>query len=173
MNTQRRLRITLGQASMLVGQLDYIQQGQREHSLFAYAPDWLQAHDGFNVSPDLAWQVLREVVHSLDSWREVATSAEVGMSPRDVEDFAPAFDHAQMYRARQLGQAVQIGLTHALRRKVLAPTRHHLDHPSHLGRGLGRRQAKIRRSGHRVGQCGCTHLIAHDELLMPLPQVGR
>jgi serine/threonine-protein kinase HipA len=56
----------------------------------------------FHLSPDRARQVLREVVHSLDSWREVATSAEVGMSPRDVEDFAPAFDHIELDRARQL-----------------------------------------------------------------------
>ena len=35
-------------------------------------------------------------------WRQVATSAEVGMALQDLEDFAPAFENEQMRIAETL-----------------------------------------------------------------------
>lgn len=49
-----------------------------------------------------ARRVLRDVYAAVMGWRQVATSAEVGMSLQDLEDFAPAFENEQMRIAKTL-----------------------------------------------------------------------
>jgi serine/threonine-protein kinase HipA len=49
-----------------------------------------------------ARRVLGEVCTAVRGWRQVATSTEVGMSPQDLEDFAPAFENEQMRIAQTL-----------------------------------------------------------------------
>ncbi len=47
------LQVCIGEAGIALGRLDYIKQGQREHSSFAYDPGWLANDQRFEVSPDL------------------------------------------------------------------------------------------------------------------------
>lgn len=56
----------------------------------------------FGLKPARALQTLRQVYTAIRTWREVATTAQIGMQPRDLSDFAPAFEHAQMKRASVL-----------------------------------------------------------------------
>lgn len=53
----------------------------------------------FQLKPDEAVAVLAEIVQALKQWREVAMSAEVGLSRGELEDFAPAFEHEDMGEA--------------------------------------------------------------------------
>ena len=43
-----------------------------------------------------ARRVLSEVHTAIRNWKQVATSAEVGMSAQDLDDFAPSFENEQM-----------------------------------------------------------------------------
>ena len=52
--------------------------------------------DYFAVNVDQALAILGEVHAAVSSWRELALSAEVGMRPMELDDFAPAFEHEQM-----------------------------------------------------------------------------
>jgi serine/threonine-protein kinase HipA len=61
----------------------------------------LAAAPRFHLTEPQARHVLHDVVTSLAAWRQVATSPQIGMSPRDLEDFAPAFDHPQFAIAKQ------------------------------------------------------------------------
>jgi len=56
----------------------------------------------FRLDAAAARRVLGQVYTAVRGWRQVATSAEVGMSPRDLEDFAPAFENEQMRIAETL-----------------------------------------------------------------------
>lgn len=56
----------------------------------------------FRLDAAAARRVLGEVCTVVLGWRQVATSAEVGMSRQDLEDFAPAFEHEQMRIAETL-----------------------------------------------------------------------
>jgi len=56
----------------------------------------------FRLKPDQALRILGEVHSGIRRWRDVATTPSVGMLPRDLTDFAPAFEHAQMKRAALL-----------------------------------------------------------------------
>jgi len=47
------LEVHLGAAGTLVGHLNYVSQGRRELSQFAYDESWLVNPDRFDVSPDL------------------------------------------------------------------------------------------------------------------------
>jgi serine/threonine-protein kinase HipA len=47
-------------------------------------------------------RVLGEVCTAISTWATVARSAAVGMSGRDLEDFAPAFENEQMRIAKTL-----------------------------------------------------------------------
>jgi len=52
--------------------------------------------------------ILSQVYMAIETWRNVARSAVVGMEARDLIDFAPAFEHAQMkHAAKLLGRAPQ------------------------------------------------------------------
>ena len=56
----------------------------------------------FWLKSDQALRLLDQVVKAIRNWRAVAISTAVGMVPRDLSDFAPAFEHLQMQRAVQL-----------------------------------------------------------------------
>lgn len=58
--------------------------------------------DYFWLKPDQTLHLLEQVYLAISGWRDVALSAAVGMTPRDLGDFAPAFEHAQMGRAAKL-----------------------------------------------------------------------
>jgi serine/threonine-protein kinase HipA len=45
---------------------------------------------------------LAEVVKSVSDWRMVARHASVGLHSHELDDFAPAFEHAQLDAARKL-----------------------------------------------------------------------
>lgn len=63
----------------------------------------LAAADYFGLTPDEARATAGAMGRRLERWREVATSPEVGMTPRDLADFEPAFEHACAQAARALG----------------------------------------------------------------------
>jgi serine/threonine-protein kinase HipA len=52
-NPNQQVDVCIGSAGALVGRLTFVKQGQRENSVFAYAPEWLQSTERFEVSPDL------------------------------------------------------------------------------------------------------------------------
>jgi serine/threonine-protein kinase HipA len=56
----------------------------------------------FSLDKPEALQVVAEVHEVLAQWRRVATSKEVGLTPSEVDDFAPAFEHSEMQAAAQL-----------------------------------------------------------------------
>ena len=56
----------------------------------------------FRLDAATTRRVLGEVVTAVLGWRQVATSAAVGMSRQDLEDFAPAFENGQMRIAQTL-----------------------------------------------------------------------
>ncbi len=74
---------------------------------------WLSEEDGpitdigtllrrcrlFSISESQALGALREVHRAVANWRVVAKSPEVGLSERELQDFAPAFEHMQMEAA--------------------------------------------------------------------------
>jgi len=74
---------------------------------------WLSEQDGpitdvemllaraayFALDADRALAVLAEVHAAVSSWRQLALSPEVGLRPAELDDFAPAFEHAQMEAA--------------------------------------------------------------------------
>lgn len=53
----------------------------------------------FQLNPDEATAVLAEVVKAVNQWRDVALAADVGLSQTELEDFAPAFEHAGLDEA--------------------------------------------------------------------------
>ena len=56
----------------------------------------------FRLDAATSRRVLGEVVTAVLGWRQVATSAAVGMSHQDLADFAPAFENGQMRIAQTL-----------------------------------------------------------------------
>jgi len=54
----------------------------------------------FELSANEARQVLAEVVSAVSRWRHIAVMPEVGMAPQELDAFAPAFEHAELERAR-------------------------------------------------------------------------
>lgn len=56
----------------------------------------------FQLKPFEATAVLREVVRAVKQWRDVAVTADVGLVPAEIEDFAPAFEHAGLDEALAL-----------------------------------------------------------------------
>jgi serine/threonine-protein kinase HipA len=77
---------------------------------------WLSEQDGpitdlamllnrstyFSLSRGEALNVLAEVHAAVSNWRDLALSPEVGLRREALEDFAPAFEHAQMDVAQSL-----------------------------------------------------------------------
>lgn len=60
-----------------------------------------QAHR-FKLDPDQAKAVLGEVTQAVLKWRELALSPEVGLTQKELGDFAPAFEHSDLEDARRL-----------------------------------------------------------------------
>jgi serine/threonine-protein kinase HipA len=54
----------------------------------------------FSLQPADAIQVLAQVYAAVRDWRAMALSPEVGLLAKELDDFAPAFEHAQMEAAR-------------------------------------------------------------------------
>ncbi len=67
----------------------------------------MQISERFGLRADDATRVLGDVFGAIQLWAEVAAMPEVGMTPREVDDFVPAFDHKQMKLAAKL-----LGITH-------------------------------------------------------------
>lgn len=87
-----QMDVFLGKAEKPLGRLIFVKDGQREFSQFAYSNDWLADAQFFDVSPDLNRQSgYQEVAPAVDRWRDVATSAEVGLQAHEVNDFKHAF----------------------------------------------------------------------------------
>ena len=53
----------------------------------------------FRLSPTEALRILGEVYHAVLNWKRIAQSAPVGMTDADIDDFEPAFEHAQIRAA--------------------------------------------------------------------------
>ncbi|MDR2113547.1 MAG: hypothetical protein LBQ62_10725 [Candidatus Accumulibacter sp.] len=49
----------------------------------------------FALDAEQAMSILGEVREAVSNWRQVALSAEVGLRPAELEDFAVAFEHEQ------------------------------------------------------------------------------
>nr|WP_319565690.1 hypothetical protein [uncultured Rhodoferax sp.] len=47
-------------------------------------------------------QVLAQVYAAVRDWRTLALSPEVGLLAKELDDFAPTFEYAQMDAAREL-----------------------------------------------------------------------
>jgi serine/threonine-protein kinase HipA len=56
----------------------------------------------FHLAEPEALAVLAEVYRAVTGWRSLAMSAEVGLTAAEVEEFAPAFEHAEIDRAKAL-----------------------------------------------------------------------
>lgn len=56
----------------------------------------------FNLDDVSAQAALAAVVGTVSNWRKVAQSASVGLSPKELGDFAPAFEGAALNEARRL-----------------------------------------------------------------------
>ena len=56
----------------------------------------------FHLAEPEALAVLAEVHDAVTGWRTLAMSTEVGLTASEVEDFAPAFEHSEMDRAKLL-----------------------------------------------------------------------
>ncbi len=56
----------------------------------------------FWLKPEQSRAILAQVVKAISGWRDMAMSKPIGMLTRDLADFAPAFEHVQMERAREL-----------------------------------------------------------------------
>lgn len=77
---------------------------------------WLSEQDGpvtdvrmllgrasyFSLTNEEALAVLTEVHAAVATWREVALRADVGLRAHELDDFAPAFEHAQVAEAAML-----------------------------------------------------------------------
>lgn len=55
----------------------------------------------FGLTQPRAKEILGEVEAAVSTWREVALSPDVGMSPRDVDAFADAFEHDERQVAKR------------------------------------------------------------------------
>lgn len=55
----------------------------------------------FSLQPAEAASMLAQVVAAVRDWRSVAQSTQVGLRADELEDFAPAFEHAQMDAAKK------------------------------------------------------------------------
>lgn len=56
----------------------------------------------FSLSADQALATLAEVYRAVSTWREVACSPAVGLAAKELDDFAPAFEHAQARATKKL-----------------------------------------------------------------------
>ena len=52
-------------------------------------------------APDAALAILSEVVRAVSNWKAVAMAPEVGLTRKELDDFAPAFEHEASQAARK------------------------------------------------------------------------
>lgn len=62
----------------------------------------LQQAARFELDPDEARRTLAQVVAATTRWREVALLPHIGLTPAELEAFVPAFEHAELERAKAL-----------------------------------------------------------------------
>lgn len=62
----------------------------------------VQAAGYFRLNASAVHRVLGKVHKAIKDWKSVAKLTDVGMSERDIEDFAPAFENEQMRIAKAL-----------------------------------------------------------------------
>lgn len=68
--------------------------------------DMLMARSAyFSLRHQQAVEIVAQVHAAASSWRQIARLPEVGLRPGDLEDFAPAFEHEQLKKARALVSA--------------------------------------------------------------------
>lgn len=60
----------------------------------------LEQAERFELKPDQARKVLADVVHATTQWRRVALTAGVDLAEAELDDFAPAFEHAELQAAQ-------------------------------------------------------------------------
>lgn len=58
--------------------------------------------DYFFLDQTAALAILAEVVRAVSNWTQIAQSAAVGLKIKELDDFAPAFEHEQFHAARAL-----------------------------------------------------------------------
>jgi serine/threonine-protein kinase HipA len=107
-NTHRTVAVCIGSAGTLIGELEYLKQGARENTTFAYEPTWLARPDRFTISPDLDL--------TADHQRRRAPKAEDSVFHYAFADTAPdtwgrrviARDHAKRRVAENLPPLTEI-----------------------------------------------------------------
>jgi len=62
----------------------------------------IEKADVFHLTRPEALAVLAEVHSAVSRWRSLATGAGVGLAAAEVDDFAPAFEHSEMDKAKSL-----------------------------------------------------------------------
>lgn len=62
----------------------------------------MRAAPQFHLDAAAAHRILGEVVRAVSGWRDLARSAAIAMSAREIEDFEPAFEHEGLAEARRL-----------------------------------------------------------------------
>jgi len=63
--------------------------------------DALDAAAHFHLSPEAALRILGEVFTATSTWRELARTPAIRMTPQEIEAYEPAFEHAAEQQARQ------------------------------------------------------------------------
>lgn len=56
----------------------------------------------FELGHEQALRTLSEVVAAVVQWRTVALSSDVGLTSKELEEFEPAFEHAELEDAKAL-----------------------------------------------------------------------
>ena len=64
--------------------------------------DQYKITDYFFLDQAAALAILADVVRSVSNWAQLAQSPLIGMKPRELADFAPAFEHDQLDAAKTL-----------------------------------------------------------------------
>lgn len=62
----------------------------------------MESADSFGLTKQAAGAVLKEVVAAVSDWKTVARHPAVGMTAKDIKDYAPAFEHVRADEAVQL-----------------------------------------------------------------------
>jgi serine/threonine-protein kinase HipA len=62
----------------------------------------LEKADYFYLDKSQAIAILMEVHAAIRGWRQMAGIDEAGLAARDLQDFAPAFEHDEMETVRSI-----------------------------------------------------------------------
>jgi serine/threonine-protein kinase HipA len=58
--------------------------------------------DWFGLTAEQALAALADIYGAVSNWRSIALGRHVGLSQKELDDFAPAFEHAELEAARRL-----------------------------------------------------------------------